>query len=37
MELAAVGSSAAGPQQRDAKADVLAKEPEGAGGGKPDL
>ena len=37
VELAAVGSSAAGPQQGDAKADVLAAEPEEARGGKPDL
>ena len=36
VELAAMGNSAAGPQQRDVKADVLAAEPE-AQQGEPDL
>ena len=37
VELAAMGNSAAGPQQRDVKADALAAEPEEARRGKPDL
>ena len=37
VELAAMGNGAAGPQQRDVKADVLAAEPEEARQGKPDL
>ena len=36
VELAAMGNSAAGPQQRDVKADVLVAKPE-AQQGKPDL
>ena len=37
VELAAIGNSTAGPQQRDVKADALATEPEEAERGKPDL
>ena len=37
VELAAMGNSAVGPQQRDVKADALAAEPEEAQQSKPDL